>query len=215
METISESSSIIGEDTENSTLWPDSAFFTESCHSNNTSVANDIKRLQNSVCTIQSNVYLDPLGEYLSDILKYMRRAEEKYRPKVGYMEKQNEISCVMRTKLIDWLVEVQDEYTLENESLFLAVSYTDRFLSQMSVARSKLQLLGTTAMFVASKYEEIYPPDADEFAYVTADTYTKDEVILMERLLLKVLGCTLAVPTTNQFLGIFLCVRFFNQFYL
>ena len=58
--------------------------------------------------------------------------------------------------------------------------------------------------MFLAAKIEEVYPPDANEFAYVTADTYTRNEVLLMERMILNVLECSLAVPTLFQYLNIF-----------
>jgi len=56
-----------------------------------------------------------------------------------------------MRSILVDWLVEVADEYNLNGETLFLAASYIDRFLSFMSVVRGKLQLVGTAAMFIAA----------------------------------------------------------------
>lgn len=46
-----------------------------------------------------------------------------------------------------------------------------------MSVQRAKLQLVGAAAMFIASKYEEIYPPDVGEFVYITDDTYNKRQV--------------------------------------
>ena len=93
-----------------------------------------------------------------------------------------------MRQILVDWLVEVSEEYKLQTETLHLAVNYIDRFLSLMSVQRSKLQLVGTAAMFIASKYEEIYPPDVSEFVYITDDTYTKRQVLRMEHLVIKVL---------------------------
>ena len=64
-----------------------------------------------------------------------------------------------MRGILIDWLVEVAEEYRLEAETLYLAVNYIDRFLSFVPVNRSKLQLVGVTCMLIASKYEEIHPP--------------------------------------------------------
>lgn len=66
-------------------------------------------------------------------------------------MRRQPDVSYSMRTILVDWLVEVAEEYKLQPQTLFLAVSFIDRFLSLMSVVRSKLQLLGTAAMFVAS----------------------------------------------------------------
>lgn len=66
-------------------------------------------------------------------------------------MRKQPDINHSMRTILVDWLVEVCEEYRLQSETLCLAVSYIDRFLSFMSVVRAKLQLVGTAAMFIAS----------------------------------------------------------------
>ncbi|XP_069747786.1 cyclin-A1 [Narcine bancroftii] len=139
--------------------------------------------------------------EYAEDIYQYLREAEVRCRPKFGYMKKQPDITTGMRTILVDWLVEVSEEYSLQNETLYLAINYLDRFLSCMSVLRGKLQLVGTAAMLVASKYEEIYPPEVDEFVYITDDTYTKKQLLRMEHLLLKVLSFNMTVPTVNQFL--------------
>lgn len=144
--------------------------------------------------------------EYQVDILAYLREAEKRHRPKPLYMKKQPDINQSMRTILVDWLVEVCEEYRLQNETLCLAISYIDRFLSFMSVVRAKLQLVGTAAMFIAAKYEEIYPPDVGEFVYITDDTYTKTQVLRMEQLILKVLGFDLSVPTTLVFTSVY-CV--------
>lgn len=142
--------------------------------------------------------------EYQEDILLYLREAEKRHRPKPLYMKKQPDINQSMRTILVDWLVEVCEEYRLQNETLCLAISYIDRFLSFMSVVRAKLQLVGTAAMFIAAKYEEIYPPDVGEFVYITDDTYTKTQVLRMEQLILKVLGFDLSVPTTLVFTSVY-----------
>nr|XP_039268581.1 G2/mitotic-specific cyclin-A-like isoform X1 [Styela clava]XP_039268582.1 G2/mitotic-specific cyclin-A-like isoform X1 [Styela clava] len=214
LDTISETSFLDCEDTENKTN--DSAFFSSTQSSIPFVDSQEFESESGSQpfslakCTISrpsspADSTTDVVDEYFPDILSYMKEAENRYRPRGDFMQRQPEISSTMRTKLVDWLIEVQDEYKLENETASLAVAYSDRFLSMMSVTRSKLQLLGTTAMFVAAKYEEIYPPDSDEFAYVTADTYSKSEVLLMERLLLRVLGSSLAVPTANQFVGLLL----------
>jgi hypothetical protein len=56
-------------------------------------------------------------------------------------MRKQPDINDSMRTILVDWLVEVSEEYRLNTETLYLAVNYIDRFLSFMSVVRAKLQV--------------------------------------------------------------------------
>ncbi|XP_005015597.2 cyclin-A2 [Anas platyrhynchos] len=139
--------------------------------------------------------------DYITDIHTYLREMEVKCKPKIGYMKKQPDITNNMRAILVDWLVEVGEEYKLQNETLHLAVNYIDRFLSSMSVLRGKLQLVGTAAMLLASKFEEIYPPEVAEFVYITDDTYNKKQVLRMEHLILKVLSFDLAAPTINQFL--------------
>ncbi|XP_046314435.1 cyclin-A2 isoform X2 [Marmota monax] len=146
-------------------------------------------------------VSVNEVPDYHEDIHTYLREMEVKCKPRVGYMKKQPDITNSMRAILVDWLVEVGEEYKLQNETLHLAVNYIDRFLSSMSVLRGKLQLVGTAAMLLASKFEEIYPPEVAEFVYITDDTYTKKQVLRMEHLVLKVLAFDLAAPTVNQFL--------------
>ncbi|CAN6554825.1 unnamed protein product [Malus baccata var. baccata] len=102
---------------------------------------------------------------------------EANKRPSPSYMGRvQNDISPNMREILVDWLVEVAEEYQLATDTLYLTVSYLDRYLSSYAVSRSKLQLLGVSCMFVASKYEEICPPRVEDFCYVTDNTYMVEE---------------------------------------
>ncbi|XP_067405586.1 cyclin-A2 [Emydura macquarii macquarii] len=150
---------------------------------------------------VEEKIHVNQAPDYIDDIYTYLREMEVKCKPKVGYMKKQPDITNNMRAILVDWLVEVGEEYKLQNETLHLTVNYLDRFLSSMSVLRGKLQLVGTAAMLLASKFEEIYPPEVAEFVYITDDTYTKKQVLRMEHLVLKVLAFDLAAPTINQFL--------------
>nr|BAA01628.1 cyclin A [Drosophila melanogaster] len=140
--------------------------------------------------------------QYQMDILEYFRESEKKHRPKPLYMRRQKDISHNMRSILIDWLVEVSEEYKLDTETLYLSVFYLDRFLSQMAVVRSKLQLVGTAAMYIAAKYEEIYPPEVGEFVFLTDDSYTKAQVLRMEQVILKILSFDLCTPTAYVFIN-------------
>ncbi|BFZ14727.1 hypothetical protein BsWGS_17766 [Bradybaena similaris] len=144
------------------------------------------------------------LEPYFSDIYGYLRSTECASRPNKNYMAHQTDVTTSMRNILIDWLVEVGEEYKLQRETLFLAVNYIDRFLNVVGVFRPKLQLVGTASMYIAAKYEEIYPPDVAEFVYITDDSYNKQQIIKMETVILKMLGFKAAVPTINWF-----CERF------
>ncbi|KAJ8533637.1 hypothetical protein K7X08_006961 [Anisodus acutangulus] len=130
---------------------------------------------------------------------------EERRRPLSNYMEKvQNDVTPTMRMILVDWLVEVAEEYKLVSDTLYLAVTYVDRYLSSHILARDRLQLLGVSCMLVASKYEEISQPHVEDFCYITDNTYTKEEVVNMERDLLNFLNFEISNPTTKTFLRIF-----------
>jgi cyclin B len=91
-----------------------------------------------------------------------------------GYMALQTEINDKMRSILIDWLVDVHLKFKLLPETLFITVSIIDRFLEKQRVSKQRLQLVGVAALFVASKYEEIYPPELKDFVYITDRAYTK-----------------------------------------
>lgn len=59
-----------------------------------------------------------------------------------------------MRAILVDWLVEVQENFELNHETLYLAVKLVDHYLSKKRIARDKLQLIGATALFAACKFD-------------------------------------------------------------
>jgi cyclin A len=143
--------------------------------------------------------------EYATDVYMYMRERERQFHPKAHYLSKQSDVSEIMRVVLVDWLSEVMEEYNLGGETLFLAVSFVDRFLSVMAVPRTKLQLLGVAALYVASKYEEVYPPTAQKFVYITDHTYTLRQLLKMETLLLDNIGFNVSTPTINSFLDYYL----------
>ncbi|XRB15229.1 G2/mitotic-specific cyclin-B [Pseudoscourfieldia marina] len=145
----------------------------------------------------------DPLVpvDYMDEIDRTCHSKQLIHAPNRNYMTSQRDINPHMRGILVDWLVEVGEEYRFDGETLFLAVNYVDRCLSRLQMQRSKLQLLGVTCMLIASKYEEIYPPPVKEFRYITDNTYSRDEIVGMEREILKTLKFELTVPTAKWFL--------------
>ncbi|XP_050366275.1 LOW QUALITY PROTEIN: cyclin-A2-2-like [Argentina anserina] len=150
----------------------------------------------------------DPLAcsLYAPDIYSNLRLTEIERRPSTNYMESlQQDITPSMRGILIDWLVEVSEEYKLVPDTLYLTVNLIDRFLSQNFVQKQKLQLLGVTCMLIASKYEEIVAPRVEEFCLITDNTYSREEVLDMESEVLNFLHFQLSVPTTKTFLRRFI----------
>ena len=117
-------------------------------------------------------------------------------------MRNQKEINERMRGILVDWLFAVQLKFKLKEDTLFLAINYLDRYLELREVTREKLQLIGATALFLASKYEEVAPPELKDFVYITDQAYNESEFIGTESLMLKTLGHCLTVVTPNILLS-------------
>ncbi|KAK9273034.1 hypothetical protein L1049_017841 [Liquidambar formosana] len=139
---------------------------------------------------------------YASGIYNNLRVTELERRPSPNFMETvQRDINQIMRGILVDWLVEVSEEYKLVPDTLYLTVNLIDRFLSENYIEKQRLQLLGVTCMLIASKYEEICAPHVEEFCFITDNTYTKGEVLKMESRVLNFLHFQLSVPTTKTFL--------------
>ncbi|KAM0044371.1 putative cyclin domain-containing protein [Helianthus debilis subsp. tardiflorus] len=139
---------------------------------------------------------------YVSDIYEYLHNMEVHRRTIADYIEKvQKDVGINMRGVLIDWLVEVTEEYKLLSHTLYLTVSYIERFLSVNVLNRKRLQLLGVSSMLIAAKYEEISPPHMEDFCYITENTYTKQEVVKMEADVLKALNFEMGNPTVKSFL--------------
>jgi len=86
-----------------------------------------------------------------------------------------------MRGILIDWLVNVHLKFKLLPDTLYIAVNLIDRFIERKHVLREELQLVGSSAMFIASKYEEIYPPELNDFVFICDNLYTKEQILDME----------------------------------
>ncbi|XP_045624571.1 G2/mitotic-specific cyclin-B [Procambarus clarkii] len=141
------------------------------------------------------------VSEYVNEIYKYMRELEARSRVRPRYLEGQL-VTGKMRTILIDWLVQVHLRFMLLQETLYLTVAIIDRYLqTERTVSRNKLQLVGVTAMFIASKYEEMYCPEIGDFAYITDKAYTKMEIRKMEVHILTKLDFNVSYPLPLHFL--------------
>jgi len=155
------------------------------------------------VCDVDNDLEDPQLCATLaSDIYMHLREAETKKRPSTDFMETiQKDVNPSMRAILIDWLVEVAEEYRLVPDTLYLTVNYIDRYLSGNEINRQRLQLLGVACMLIAAKYEEICAPQVEEFCYITDNTYFRDEVLEMEASVLNYLKFEMTAPTAKCFL--------------
>lgn len=159
--------------------------------------------LENKLCEADRKDInkLQYCAEYASGICTYMCERQKVTAPKFGYMKAQSELNEKMRAVLVDWMIAVCDKFNLLHETLFMATNMLDRFLDLEKISKSKLQTVGVAAMVIASKYEEIYPPELKDFIHVTEKSVSKSEVINMENQILKRLKFELSAPSILRFI--------------
>lgn len=144
------------------------------------------------------------VAPYATDLYQHWYHVEGRCCPRM-YMDNQPDINAKMRAILIDWLAEVHMKFRLAPETFYLCVNLIDRFLTIKKIARSKLQLVGITALLIACKYEEIYPPEVGDCVYITDRAYRRQEVLAMEQDIIHQLRFKITVPTAFHFVQRFL----------
>ncbi|XP_072321732.1 G1/S-specific cyclin-E1 [Eucyclogobius newberryi] len=142
-----------------------------------------------------------------------MLAKDKTYTRDVNVMDKHPHLQPKMRAILLDWLMEVSEVYKLHRETYHLAQDYFDRFMAtQRNVFKSTLQLIGITCLFIAAKVEEMYPPKLHQFAYVTDEACTEDEILSMEIIIMKELNWSLSPQTPVSWLNVYMQVAFLKE---
>lgn len=161
------------------------------------------RRVSKLIQTMDDEDETDPLmvSEYVYEILDYMKELEDTTMPNHSYMDDQKALDWRMRGVLIDWLLEVHTRFHLLPETLYLTVNIIDRFLSRKVIQLDRLQLVGVTAMFIASKYEEVLSPHIGNFRHVADDGFTEAEILSAERFVLATLNYDLSYPNPMHFM--------------
>lgn len=87
---------------------------------------------------------------------------KEKVQTKLT-LQASSKINLFERSKTIDWLSIISYNFNLLEKTLALAIECFDFYLERncKTFDHNEYQFLGLSSLFMASKYEEIYPPNA------------------------------------------------------
>ncbi|XP_062599123.1 cyclin-F-like isoform X1 [Saccostrea cucullata] len=114
------------------------------------------------------------------------------------------ELTTSMRYILVDWLVEIAGMKDFSSHTLHIAVSVVDRYLKVHKTSRSKLQLLGVSAMVLCSRFLGKDIITIREAAWLTDNTYKYEDVVRMMGEISATLRGNIRVPNSLDFVEIF-----------
>lgn len=143
------------------------------------------------------------VSEFACDIFKYSKFREGTFHVK-NYFKNQSEVDQKARAVLVDWIVQVQESFELNHETMYMAVKIMDLYIYKSephTLTKPILQLVSCVAIFIASKVEERLVPSISDLLYLCKRAYNDKQLKEMERDMLRVVGFDLGLPLSYSFL--------------
>ena len=115
---------------------------------------------------------------------------------------------------MIDWMIEVCTSFKCSDRTWFLSVAIFDKFLTLKKGIRiyknNDVHQLGIAAMYLASKYEDIYPIHSNvAYEKISHKAVSQKEILNMEREFLITLDFDLDIVTVYDiYLYMFILIK-------
>ena len=149
----------------------------------------------------------DLVTDYGKQIDAYLRELEERNGMQANHL-KCHKVNGVYRAKMVDWMVEVLTAFKCADQTFFLAINIMDRYFDALNRENVTLELqelhtTGVVCMFMASKYEDVYPLLMKTvFNKIGHQKISVDQIRNKEMQILRALGFQLGgFPTPLEFL--------------
>ncbi|SCU95770.1 LAFA_0G02190g1_1 [Lachancea sp. 'fantastica'] len=161
------------------------------------------------------------IAEYEADFLDNLQDLERRSSKNAKYcidpvmIDSQPELEWYMRPYLIDFLLELHAYFRLRPETLFLACSIVDRYLSKRMVRKAHYQLTVSTALWIAAKYEDkkSRTPLLKELVHLCRNVYEAKMFVQMEMHILSTLDWSIGcVASSYDCLALFLDMECFEK---
>jgi len=141
---------------------------------------------------------------YGARIYHFMNDLDNTMNIPVDFLDR-HKINTDIRTKMIDWMVEVLAVYNCSNETFFLSVFILDFFIfkSPEIIKTEEIHCIGLTSMFIASKFEDLHPINMANILYkIGHNIFEEKQILSMEKKILETISFENLIRTsTNEFI--------------
>ena len=105
---------------------------------------------------------------------------------------------------IVEWLFETCNTFKFFDDTVHYAVSYFERLMGVKFVPHSQLILIASVCLWIAAKFNEIYPPQLNDIILLLNNICVKtdfDTMVSLECEILNAINFELAKPTVKTFL--------------
>ena len=142
----------------------------------------------------------DPMEFFLDNIGKYYDRLVNE-RGQNGSIacggdifEVQKCLKQNMRIILFDWLFDLCQKWKMKLRTFVITITFTDAVLIRCTVTKEIFQLVGLACLFIAGKFEEIYPPSLEEYLDSCNNAYSREQLLQIETIILNSIQFNLVI---------------------
>ena len=138
--------------------------------------------------------------EYLSQTYQNLANLNNTINSSLNELNQETIREDIKKT-VIDWCIRVCNEMSLNKETLFFGVHLFQLIIRYKKIHKGHIQLFAATALWIASKFEEINTPSVSDFSTVCGGIYSFQEFYACERYYLKHLHFNIAQPTIDFYI--------------
>jgi len=171
----------------------------------------EFKNPLNSLDHKSPNFYLERenmqlIHNYGPELYDYSKDLENSV-PQPNFMAK-HKIESNIRTKMIDWMLEVLYAYNSDSPTIFLAVHLMDTYFAKSKVilTNNDVHLTGMTCLYIASKMEDIIPLRMSHVkSKIGHNKFSEKDIRKKEKTILETINFDIISTSTFDFIKTFI----------
>jgi len=180
---------------------------------NNMQIEEPIMKLPEYPCDqSDKNFYLKRenqvlIHNYGPEMYEYYKYLEKEADIPQGYINP-HKFDPSVRTKMVDWMIEVLYAYNSDTPTFFLAVDILDSFIAKTTtvLTNQDIHLIGICSLFIASKTEDIIPLRMSHVkTKIGHNKFSEKEIKKKEKIILDTINFNIITTSTYDFIRTFI----------
>lgn len=134
--------------------------------------------------------------------------------PPSDFMDRHN-INPMIRTKMVNWMLEVFHSFNSNEEAIFSAVKIMDKYIwkTKDTLKSEDIHLIGIVSMYIASKTYDMVPMTMNKLIHLVGhDIFDQKTIKEMEKKIIKVINFDVMTPNAYEFIQFLLYDFYLNN---